>query len=293
MRRGEVDGDVAGVGDAAGGLDGLGEVAEELGHLVAVLQEVGGVGHLQTVLLVDGGVGLDGEEDVLGGVLVAVDVVDVVGGDDGDVEGAAHLDELDVDPVELGHVAVALELEVEAGHALLEPQGGVAGVVVAPVAEEAGDLAVEAAGEGDHALAVLLQELAVDAGLVVVALELGLGGEVEEVAVAGLVLGEQGEVVGLLGVGQAVAAAGGGEVGLHADDGLDVGGAGLAVEVDDGVEDAVVGEADGVHAEGLGPLDELIDAAEAVEQAVLAVEVEVGERRGHVRGGLGGSEGAF
>ena len=56
-------------------------------------------------------------------------------------------------------------------------------------------VAAEAAGGGDEALVVPLEQLPVDPGLVVVALEEGPAGELDEVAVAGVVLGQQGEVV--------------------------------------------------------------------------------------------------
>jgi hypothetical protein len=43
----------------------------------------------------------------------------------------------------------------------------------------------------------------------------------------------------------------------------------------------VVGQRHGGHAEGLGTLEERVDLDRAVEERVLAVEVQVGEGPGH------------
>ena len=53
----------------------------------------------------------------------------------------------------------------------------------------------------------------------------------------------------------------------------------LAVELDGPVQVAVVGDGHGVHARALDVLDQLRDAAGAVEQAVVRVAVQVNERR--------------
>src|SRR5205814_2153560 len=98
----------------------------------------------------------------------------------------------------------------------------------------------------------------VDPGLVVVALEVGAGGELDEVLVARLVLGQCGEVVVELlaalgvatGVVDATAPGGALEAGvvrhvqLGADDGGDAGRPAGRVEVEDAVHVAVVGDAD-------------------------------------------------
>ena len=122
------------------------------------------------------------------------------------------------------------------------------------------------------------QEVAVDAGLIVEAVQAGAGYQPDEVAVAGEVAGEQGEVEGAaVEGGVAVGVGAGGDVNLAADDRADALVAGGQVEVGGGVHGAVVGDGDRVHAERGGALDEVGDAAEAVEQAEFAVDVEVGE----------------
>ena len=133
--------------------------------------------------------------------------------------------------------------------------GELAGQLPVVDLERLGDLAAEAGREADQALRVLGQVLAVDAGLVVVAVEVGVGDQAAEVLVALPVLGQQDEVEGLaVGLALLVAHAPPGDVGLDADDRLDaLGGDGLD-ERDGPVERAVVGDGHGVEAELRSPV---------------------------------------
>ena len=137
-----------------------------------------------------------------------------------------------------------------------------------------------AAGERDQAGAVFGEQFAVDARLVVEALEVGLGGELNQVAPALTVLGEQHEVVVGGGRGARLAAVGsaaGGDVGLHAEQGTDVGLAGGLVEIDGAVEVAVVGDGEGLLAHRSSAFNERLDLGESVEFAVFSVGVEMSE----------------
>ena len=90
--------------------------------------------------------------------------------------------------------------------------------------------------------------------------------------------------MGVLLLDPGARAAVGGHVELEADDGLDAFVEGGAIELDDAAQGAVVGEGHGRHAQLLGPLDEALHTAGAVEQRVLAVHVkmdEIGGHRGH------------
>ena len=122
------------------------------------------------------------------------------------------------------------------------------------------------------------QVLAVDARLVVVAIDVGVGDEAAQVPVADQVLSQQDQVEGL-GVGLAllVGHRPAGDVGLDPDDRLDALGAGRLVEGDGAVQGAVVGDRHRVHAELGGRVHELRDPPETVEQAELGVDVEVRE----------------
>jgi hypothetical protein len=144
---------------------------------------------------------------------------------------------------------------------------------------------------------VVLEELPVDAGLVVVALEEGTARELDEVAVARVGLRERGQVVVELrpaaGVTTAVvdapptrrplAAALVGHVQLRAEDGLDALLLALLVEVEDPVHVPVVGDPDRGLAVGHSRAHHVLDARRTVEHRVLGVDVEVGEAVGHWR----------
>jgi hypothetical protein len=110
-----------------------------------------------------------------------------------------------------------------------------------------------------------------------VALQVSRRAQLHQIAKALVCGGEQGEVVALVAhvLGLAVVD----EVGLQADDRLDpVALAGLVV-LHRAVHDAVVGEPQRRLAEGRSALGEGIDATGPVEDGVLGVDVEMGERR--------------
>ena len=67
------------------------------------------------------------------------------------------------------------------------------------------------------------------------------------------------------------------DVGLAAEDQLDAVRLGLGVEVDRAEHVAVIGDRDGVHPELLHLGEQVLHADRAVEQAVLRVQMEVGE----------------
>ena len=128
------------------------------------------------------------------------------------------------------------------------------------------------------------QQLQVHARLAAVqALEEALGGERREVPEALVGRRQQRQVVALdLAVAHVAVVD---EVGLEAQQRLDVVLLGGLVELDGAVHDAVVGQADGRLIEGRGALGELADVARAVEQRVLGVNVQVRDGRGAHRGG--------
>ena len=152
-------------------------------------------------------------------------------------------------------------------------------------------VAAEASGGGDQALVVRDEQLPVHPRLVVVALHERQAGELDEVAVALIVLGQQREVVvellAALGVAarivdpaaarRTLAAGLVGHVGLGADDRLDALGTALLEELEDPVHVAVIGDAERRLAVGDCLGDEIVEARRAVEHRELGVDVEVCE----------------
>ena len=144
----------------------------------------------------------------------------------------------------------------------------------------------EAARERDHAVAVALEQLHVDAGLAAVqALEEAGAGELGQVAEALVALREQRQVVALdLALADRAVVD---EVRLEPQDRLDAVLAARLEELDRAVHHAVVGEPERRLLELRGAGGELVDLAGAVEQRVLGVDVQVGAGgRAHGRGKL-------
>ena len=152
------------------------------------------------------------------------------------------------------------------------------GLVHVAGADGAGDVGGHAAGGADEAVAVGGQEVEVDARLVVVAVELGGGGDLEQVEVAGPVLGQQ-QQVGALAIELRVAVghAAGGDVALDADDRLDAVVLARLIEGHDAEHDAVVGQGQGGLVQLFSAPGQVVEPAEAVEQRVLAMNVEMDE----------------
>ena len=189
-----------------------------------------------------------------------------------------------------------LGVEVLLAEDVLEVRRRLAGAVLLAGAQPHVDLARRAAGRGDEARPVALQQVAVEPRLAVLALEAGQRGDPEEVVHALRRPGQQRHVGvrGLAAVVPAVAllveelvaevercaveARAGRVVALHADDRLDPGLGGLLVEVVGAEDVAVVGHRQRRHARGRGRRRHLGQLRRAVEHRVLGVDVQVHER---------------
>ena len=220
-------------------------------------------------------------------VVVARQVVDVARADERAADLAREAHDPLVHLVLLGD-AVDLDLHVDvlAAHGLeeiVEMGAGIGGALLDDPAREA---RLEAARQRDQALRVALQEPDVDVGLAPAeSLEEAGRGELHQVAEALVGAREERQVVALApAVGRRVVVD---EVGLHADDRLDPGLLARLVVVDGAVHGAVIGDAERGHAELGGPLGHridralrglLLDLAMAVEQRILAVDVQMYDR---------------
>ena len=111
------------------------------------------------------------------------------------------------------------------------------------------DAAGQAATQCDQALRVLLQQVEIDARLVVIALEIAQGDQLDEVVVSLKILGQQREVRPIATARGLLCAAILDEVDLAADNRLDPGLRGGSVEIDRPCHRAVVGDRHGRHVE--------------------------------------------
>ena len=106
----EIQVNVAHVGDQLGVLQRGHKVWEKLGHLRGTLYVIGVVLHTETLLIIDGGTGLDADIDILQRRFHLVHVVSVVGDDQGNIQLPAHGDQAFVNLGKIGDVLVALYL---------------------------------------------------------------------------------------------------------------------------------------------------------------------------------------
>ena len=268
-------------------------VLPQRAHLLGGLDVVAVALELHALRVGDGGAEADAEQRVVGLAVVRVDVVRVVGGDDGEVEVLAELEQAVAHPgLDVEAVVHQLEEEVLLAEDVLELRGGRPGLLVVADAQPGLDLAGRAAGGADEPLGVLVQQLPVGARLVVVALEAGARRQPEQVVHALGRLREQRHVREGAATGHVVlsalvplhplllaAVSVGREVGLHADDRLDSRFACLGVETEGAVDVAVVGHRDGRHAQLGGAFEQRTEERGAVEHRVFGVHVQVHEGR--------------
>jgi phosphohistidine phosphatase len=148
--------------------------------------------------------------------------------------------------------------------------------------QAAAEARLQAPGERDHALGVAIEELEINAGLAArEPVEEPCRAELDQVAKPGVVGREQGEVVALHPTaGERTNIVD--EVRLEPEDRLDPGGVAGLVVLDGAVHHPVVGQTQGGHAELRGASSHRPDLACAVEQRVLAVDVEVDGCSAHI-----------
>ncbi len=286
----EVEFDAAAVGDLLTPFHGLLAAGEEAVHLLRrpdvelidqLVQARFAVAH---ALLVGAlGAGVDAQQNVMGVGVVARQVVGVAGGDQRQAEFVGDADR-PVGALLLDVQAVVLDLDVKVlAEDAVEPARQLFRLVELVLEDEFAELAGGAATETNDAFLVYFQQLLVDARDVMIALHEGDGGHLDEVAKAGAVLGQEREVEAGLAAARRplLGALAGGDVGLVADDRVEADGPAFLVKLDGAVEVAVVGEGEGVHALRLGVGRQLGEAVGAVEQAVVAVTVQMNEGTAH------------
>ena len=264
---------------------GLKVVGEQGEHFRLAL-DVFGACVAQPLLIAHQLAGEHAEQGVVGFDVVAGEVVGVVGGDQGNAKFGGDAHDLGVhDPIFRRAVVLDFQVEVLA-KALLVPAGHLPGHVGASLEDRLGDLAAQAGGGHDQALAVLLQGGLINAGArkdaaATHAAQVANAGELDQVAVAGGVLGQHHQVVTpfLLGLGIVDRAVH--HIHLVADDRLDAGALTELEQLDGAVHHTVVGEGQGRHAQLHGPLHHLGQLGGPIEEAVVAVVVErnEGQRR--------------
>ena len=276
----ELDLDVGALGDEQCVVARLLVVREQVAHLLRRLQvELVGV-ELEALGIALHRAGLHAEQRVMRLGVFAVRVVAVVRGEQRRAHVARQADELRVDLELLGQ-SVILQLDEErvAPEDRLESVDQDARALVIVLQQSLRHRTAQATGGGDEPFVVLLEQLEVGAGLLEEAVEVRVRGDLDQVAVPLRALGQQREVEDVVLVAsRPIVATGGDHVGLGADDGRDTGVARGAVEVEDAIHVAVVGDAHRRLTIGRRPRHDVGDPGRAVEHGELGVQVEMDER---------------
>ncbi|MEM1164959.1 MAG: hypothetical protein AAGI30_01565 [Planctomycetota bacterium] len=287
--------DVARLGDAHRVIAGLRTdlrplTLEQLAHLLGALDvELWRVAHARRVgLELTGG---DADQRVVRIVLIGLQEVSVVVAHEGQVQLVRETNQVRVDRSLLGDVVLQLHVKAAERASILERDGREHPVVplsnldrmrpvirvvsAVVVLEVVGELGAQVAIDRNETLRVSLEQVTVDAGLVVEAGEVGLGGEDHEVLPPSGVHGEQHEVEAAIGDARLLAAVPrvgvGSDVGLAPEDGLDARSMAGVVEGHRPEQVAVVGDGHRIHAELFDPGDEPVDPVPPVEQRELGV----------------------
>ena len=229
------------------------------------------------VLIVNGLAGLNAQQHILHIRVLFAQIVGIVGDDQGEpllpgkaLQALIHR--------ALGFNAVVLEFQIEPVRAkqFAEPQGVCPGALIILVQKGLGDGAAQTGGQGDEALMVLFQQLQIDAGLSVEALQKGFRHHVAQIFIALPVFAEQNKVVAfLIQAVHLVRHPPGGHIDLAADDGLDPRCLGSFIEINAAVHDTVIGQGHGGLPQLLYPVHKAVDAAGAVQQAILAMDMKM------------------
>ena len=272
----ELDIDLAALGDLQRRRHSLGPLGKGTLHLLVALEEelVGVEAQLRRL---QGRLGLHAEQRSVVVEVLATQVVDVGGADQGPVQLTGEADDSLVCLLLLVD-AVLLHLEVD----LLGAEGldqiveVSAGVGLALFDQTTAEARLQATGEDDHALGVRGEQLHVDVCLAArEAFQEAGRGELDQICEAGVVLRQQGQVValvfGLLPDRLNVVD----KVGLQPGDRLDPVLLTGLVEVDRAVHHAVVGQPQRRLPQLRRPRRHRLDLAGAIQQRVLAVRVEV------------------
>ena len=230
---------------------------------------------VQALLVVDGLLLLHAHQDLVGPGVLLIQIVAIIGGDERDAGLPAEVDELPVDLLLLREaIGLQLEEEIAAAEDVVEFARYRLPGLGAPAHAGLRHLPTEASRQPDQSLAMLAQQLLVDARVVIEALQVAHRVQVGQVLPADVVLGQEDQVVAL-SLGPIVAI--GRDVGLAAEDGLDPVLARALVEIEGPEQVAVVGDGHGLHAALEHAGEELVQPDRAIEEAVLGMQMQMGE----------------
>ena len=240
--------------------------------------------HPPALRIADGGALGDAEQHILRLVHARIGEEHIVGGDQRQVPGIGQLDQRPLDLVLLVQ-EVPLQLDIEpVGKQSLEPAQHGLRIAAAPLQQQPAHAALQAPGERDQAFRPSLHVVQGDLRcLLAGTVEEGLADQAHQIAVAGLVLGNQGKLVrqnvapadhpqsAPLGIDRAP------DVELHADDRLHALARGRHREFQRAEHIAAVGHRDRRHAVLLRQLHQLLGVNRPLRQGIGGMHTEMDE----------------
>ena len=141
--------------------------------------------------------------------------------------------------------------------------------------EGLGDLARKARRKAHQTLVVLLQHLFINPGLGIKALDEARGHQLDQVFVAGFILAQQHQMVRAVDPVHLVEPGAGSHIDLAADDRLNACLFGCLVKIHTAIHCAMIGNGNGGLPQLLHPVENFIDPAGAVQQAVFGMDMKV------------------
>src|SRR2546422_2736933 len=270
---------VAAVGDADRVGERVREILEDLRHLLRCFQEELPRLVAQPLRIAESFARADAQQDVMWMRVAVAQVVDVVGADEAQAEILRNRRDAAVDDaLLLDAVPLHLEKKVLGAEDVLVRGRRVARFPLLLMREALGDLAFQAAAETDETLGMLREQLLVDARLVVETFGVPGRHELDQIVVALAGLGEQHEMIRRLPrIPALVTAIARRDVHLTPENRLHALLAGLIVEHHRRKEVPVLGDRNRRHLQLRCVVQQLVDAARAVEQRELGVEMQMNE----------------
>jgi len=271
----ETELEIAALGELDRVLDQLRQIGEQRRHFFRRLQVLIRRILVRPLRVGEHAAGVDAHARLVRFEILAREEAHVVAGDDRQIEHARKPDCLRQERV-LASAVRARGLEVEPVRKAPAPSFR-AGVrrIVAAAEQQAADVAV-AAGQCDQSRVRMVEPVDVDQRvLAVAAFGVSTRQQAREIEITLAVLAQHGQALQLaaiLGIADPQIATG---------DRLDAGGLGGLVELDQREQVALVGQRDGRHSGVHAGVDQIVDAYRRIGQRVLAVDVQVGEQRGH------------
>ena len=205
-------------------------------------------------------------------------IVAIVRRDQRNARLARQTDEIAVDArLDFHALVLHFEEEIALAENIAQAIGVHARLIVFLGKQRIGHFSPQARGKRDQALAVACEQLVIHARLVVEAVKVSRRDELDQVAVAFVVLAQKHEMVRAFRLRAAVLVIIRRDIYFAADDRLDAMRRGLVIKIRRGKKIAVVRHGDGRHSAPRGFRRQFADFTCAIEERVIRVEMKVNE----------------